>query len=101
MELMIPYDCPRCGVTDEAQFRFAGPHIKQVCNHCGSYVKFFNKSKIPDHQEIRLKIWSITQDLDTINKAKSNIGFVENLKGLHLKIMYWRLYLELRKGVEV
>src|SRR5690606_16985068 len=99
MELMIPYDCPRCGVTDEAKFLFSGPHVKQVCNNCGSYVKFYNKSNIPDASEIKLKIWSITQDMGKIEQAKSKIGFVENLKGLYRNIMYWRLYLQIRKEV--
>lgn len=101
MEFIIPYDCPRCGVTDEAQFRFAGPHIKQVCNNCGSYVKFYNKSKLPDATEMKLKIWSITQSVETINKAKAKIGFVKNLKGIEKNIMYWRLYLHIRKEVSV
>lgn len=96
-EFMIPHECHHCGVVDEAKFTFAGPHIKQICNGCGKYVKFFNKSQIPDVREIKLKIWSITQDIDRISAAKQVSGFVDNLTGLDNKIVYWRLYLAVRK----
>lgn len=97
MQLLIPNECHYCGVVDEAKFVYAGPHVKQVCNECGRYVKFFDKGKIPDSREVKLRIWSLTQDVDYINSAKSEIGFVENLTGLDLKMMYWRLYLQIRK----
>ena len=96
MELLIPHTCKVCGLTDEAQIRYAGPHLKQSCHHCGTYVKFFSKLLMPDHQEIKLKIWAITQDTSEIEAAKEMCGFVEGLKGLDQKIMYWRLYLYLR-----
>lgn len=89
--------CHKCGFIDEAKFVYAGPHIKQVCNNCGFYVKFFNTALIPDVQEIKLKIWNITdQNLELINKAKSEVEFVAGLTGINAKMMYWRLYLRLR-----
>lgn len=98
MELMIPHDCHNCGLVDEAKFTYAGPHIKQVCNGCGRYVKFFNKSDIPDHRETRIRIWSIAkEDVTLIESAKFKCGFTSNVTGLDLKIMYWRLYLTVRE----
>jgi len=101
MQLLIPNECHYCGVVDEAKFVYAGPHMKQICNSCGRYVKFFDKSKIPDSKEIKLKIWSITQDIDRISEAKKQCSFIENLKGLDLKVMYWRLYLQIRKDAGI
>lgn len=97
MQLLIPNECHYCGLVDEAKFVYAGPHVKQLCNGCGRYVKFFDKAKIPDSRETKLTIWAITQDIAEISLAKDQIGFVENLKGLDLKMMYWRLYLEIRR----
>ncbi len=97
MQLLIPNECHYCGLVDEAKFVYAGPHVKQICNGCGKYVKFFDKSKIPDARETKLAIWAITTDLAQINEAKQESGFVENLKGLDLKMIYWRLYLEIRR----
>ena len=96
-KLLVPHECHHCGVVDEAKFVFSGPHIKQVCNGCSRYVKFFSKSKIPDVREIKLKIWSITKDIDYIKKCKEKSSFVENLSGIEQKIMYWRLYLQIRE----
>jgi len=97
MQLLIPYECHHCGVVDEAKFVYAGPHVKQICNCCNKYVKFFDKALIPDARETKLRIWAITQDVPKITSAKAEIGFIENLKGLDLKMIYWRLYLQVRK----
>lgn len=99
MELLLPHECSYCGLTDEAKFTYAGPHIKQVCNGCNRYVKFFNKSLIPDVKEIKLKIWGITTELNAIDYCKGLIGFIDGLKGLDEKMIYWRLYLCVRKEV--
>lgn len=97
MELLIPHECHRCGVVDEAKFTFAGPHIKQVCNNCNSYVKFFNKSWVPDKTEIKLRIWAITQCTSTLASLKKEIGFIDTgLTPLEEKMQYWRLYLKVR-----
>ena len=97
MDLLVPHECQRCGVVDEAQFTFSGPHIKQICNACGCYVKFFDKSKIPDAGETKLRIWALTTDLSVIGDCKNRIGFVDDLTGTNKKIMYWRLYLKVRE----
>lgn len=99
-ELLIPHECHSCGVIDEAKFVYAGPHIKQVCNGCGKYVKFFSKYAIPDVKEIKLKIWGITRDISKIDEIKSNLGFpndTEYVSNIDSKMMYWRLYLTLRQ----
>jgi hypothetical protein len=97
MQLLIPNECHYCGLVDEAKFVYAGPHVKQICNGCGKYIKFFDKAKIPDSKETKLAIWAITTDIDSINESKNQIGFVDGLKGLDLKMIYWRLYLEVRR----
>jgi hypothetical protein len=97
MELLVPHDCSYCGTTDEAKFIFSGPHLKQVCNGCNRYVKFYSKSAVPDTQEIKHKIWAITQDTAFIDAAKEESGFVISASGFDLKIMYWRLYLKVRE----
>lgn len=97
MELMVPHTCQHCGAVDEARFVFSGPHIKQLCNSCGKYIKFFHKGSIPDVREIRLRIWLITQDVELINDAKKRSGFVENMVGVDAKMVYWRLYLKIRE----
>lgn len=97
MELLIPHECHSCGVVDEAKFIFSGPHIKQLCNGCDRYVKFFHKNRIPDVREIKLKIWAITTDFKEISDAKIKSGFVDNLIGIEQRMVYWRLYLQIRK----
>lgn len=97
MELLLPHQCHICGVEDEAKLVYAGPHVKQVCNGCNTYVKFISKSFIPDVREVKLRIWSITQDASFIDAAKESCAFVENLNGLDGKMMYWRLYLKIRE----
>ena len=93
--LFFQTHCHKCGATDEAKFTYAGPHIKQVCNKCNFYIKFFDKASIPDAKDIRLKIWSISnQDIQLINKCKINVDFIEGLKGVDGKMMYWKLYLK-------
>ena len=52
---------------------------------------------MPDVKEIRLKIWSITQDVAYIDAAKEGCSFVPDLSGMDGKMMYWRLYLKLRE----
>lgn len=99
MELLVPHVCSHCGVTDEAKFIFSGPHLKQVCNSCGRYVKFFSKSAVPDAREVKFKIWGITQDTSFIDAAKEKSGFVDGFNGLELRMMYWRLYLTVREMI--
>lgn len=82
-------------MVDEARFTYAGPHIKQVCNGCGFYVKFFNVKLIPDIKDIRLKIWAISNQ--NIEICKKEVDFIDNLKELDGKMMYWKLYLQVRK----
>lgn len=101
MELLVPHVCHTCGVEDEAKFIFSGPHLKQVCNGCNRYVKFFSKSAVPDITEVRFKIWSLTQDTSFIDAAKEASGFVDGGTGLEGKILYWRLYLKIREMVEL
>lgn len=98
-KLLVAHECHICGLVDEAEFIFSGPHIKQICQGCKRYVKFFHKSAIPDVREIKLKIWSITQKTIVIDIHKDLIGFVDNLSGIDNKIMYWRLYLSIKEGV--
>lgn len=97
MELLVPHECHNCGLVDEAKFIFSGPHIKQVCNGCDRYVKFYAMSAIPDVTEIKLKIWSITRNVGIINSCKKYSSFVPNLSGIEKKITYWRLYLKVRE----
>ena len=106
MNLLKPYECHHCGVTDEAKFVFSGPHIKQMCNRCNAYVKFIPKASLPDATEVRLRIWSITeQSQEIIDQAKVDCNFVGGLRGTEHNVMYWRLYLAVRdvlhKGVLV
>lgn len=94
---MIKHACHRCGLIDEAQFVPSGPHIKQVCNGCGAYVKFISPAAIPDVRLIKEKIWFITgANLTTIEAAKTEVSFVAGMKGIYEKLQYWKLYLRLR-----
>lgn len=96
---MISHTCNTCGITDEAQFKYAGPHIKQVCNYCGAYVKFFSKGLLPDHKEIKLNIWSMVKgDTEKTETVKSESYHFDGLSGLELKLAWWRLYLETRES---
>lgn len=100
MTAFFPHTCTKCGLIDEARFVYAGPHVKQVCNGCGFYVKFFDKALIPDVRDIRAKIWVVAVgNKDLIEQAKYACEFIPGLSGVNGKMMYWKLYLEVRKKV--
>lgn len=91
--LLIPCACHKCGVIGESRLSWAGPHIKQSCDNCGAYQKFYNKNLIPDVREIKILIFGVAkQDLSFINQIKQEINFVEGLKGLDAKLQYYKLY---------
>lgn len=94
--------CHKCGCINEAKFVFStNGAVKQVCNDCGFYVKFFNKALIPTHYAIKEKIWYIVEgDLEIIKEAKKDVEFIEELKGLSKQLMYWKLYLEILNHVK-
>ena len=93
MELLIPCHCHKCGVIGESNLSWAGPHIKQSCPECGAYQKFYDKARIPDVREIKIKIFGVVnQDLEKINSLKLEVSFVEGLKGLDAKLQYYKLY---------
>lgn len=92
-EFLIPSHCHKCGVIGESRLSWAGPHIKQSCDSCGAYQKFYDKASIPDVREIKIKIWGrVNGDISLIESAKKEMNFVENLKGLDAKLEYYKLY---------
>ncbi len=99
MENFFTHSCHKCGGIDEAKFTVAGPHVKQICLHCGCYVKFFDKSLIPAVAEIRMKIWGISKgNVDIIEKAKEAVAYHEmpDKTGLYAKLVWWKVYLKVR-----
>jgi hypothetical protein len=98
MECFFETVCHKCGQIDEAKFSLGSTHLKQICNGCGAYIKFFDKNKVPPVPEIKLRIWAIcSSDIELINKLKKEILFPENTNGLYQKVAYWKLYLAARK----
>lgn len=91
--------CHKCGIMDEAKFVFStNGAVKQICNNCRAYIKFFDKSLVPTVHDIKKKIWYITEaDIQSINEAKKAVEFVEGLTKLNAQLMYWDLYLHIRK----
>ena len=62
-------------------------------------MKFFNKALIPDVKEIKLKIFYIVDsNLQAIENMKKECEFIEGLTGIQQKLMYWKLYLTVRKN---
>jgi len=88
---LIPANCRKCECVDESRFEMKGPHLKQICPKCESYLSFYPKSKFPSTQEIKNKIWEHTTDLDLIKFAKEVSEFKEK-DGLNEQFEYWRLY---------
>lgn len=111
METFFNHTCHRCGGVDEAKFETSGPHVKQVCLHCGAYVKFMPKQNIPSLPQIRLKIWQVAnEDKSIIQSAKDKTGFrelpqdaecydKEFPRGLLESLMWWDIYLTVRSLV--
>lgn len=97
-ERFFNHTCVKCGCLDEAKFVIArNGAVKQVCNACGAYVKFFNKALVPSLLDIKQKIWYITErNLVLINSAKAKVEFIE-CTGMAQQIMYWKLYLQIIK----
>lgn len=98
MENFFTHECFKCGGIDEANFEICGPHIKQVCLHCGCYVKFRSKMEIPPLGEIRKKIWETTGgDLNIISKAKEMSGFTEKYEDVKTALVgWWSIYIKSR-----
>lgn len=72
----------------------SGPHVKQICGKCGSYIKFYDKGLIPDLREIKLRILYLANgDLSEIENAKLQIGFMVDNHPLWIKLQYWKLLL--------
>jgi hypothetical protein len=100
MENFFTHSCHKCGGVDEAKFVLSGPHVKQVCLHCGFYVKFAGHAIIPDIAEIRLRIWQISKgNVEIIEAAKVATGYVQIEDKLLHKIQWWRVYLRVRATV--
>ena len=99
MDLLISNHCHKCGAVDEARLSFAGPHIKQSCNRCGTYKKFISYLEIPDVKLIKLRIAYITEgDITHIEKVKKELGiFNPALKGLVEQSAYWSLYIAIKQ----
>lgn len=101
LKIVTPFietSCHKCGACDEARFVNSGPHLKQICIACGAYIKFFDKAKVPDVKEVKLKIFYMTEgDLSFMSQLKKESEFIEGLTGLQQKLMYWKLYLHARK----
>lgn len=93
MNNLIESSCHKCGVIGESRLSWAGPHIKQSCDSCGAYQKFYDKALIPDVREIKILIWGIAKsDINLIGEIKKDIQFVEGLNGLDAKLQYYKLY---------
>lgn len=99
MKPYFEHTCHRCGSIGELDFEFAGPHIKAVCSGCGFYVKFFDKSKLPDPKELKIKIMILANnDINHILERKKELAlFYEGISGMNAKIAYWKLYLSFIK----
>lgn len=91
--------CHKCGFIDEAAFTFStNGAVKQICNNCHAYVKFFDKSLVPTVYDIKVKIWYIVQkNMAIIEQAKKDVEFISDLTKLSQQLMYWRLYLRIRE----
>lgn len=96
--MFFPTTCHKCGATDEARFILGSVHLKQVCNKCGAYIKFFDKSLMPSVVDIRLKIWFISnQNKELIEQCKIDTEYVSGMKGLAEKYVWWKVYLQVLK----
>jgi len=98
MTNLIECQCTRCGSTGDPILSYAGPHIKATCNDCGSYIKFIDKSIIPDIKIIKQRIMVVANgDIEKIKKAKDELGiFYDGISGMAGKFSYWSLYLKLK-----
>lgn len=110
MDNFFNHTCRKCGGIDEAKFTQSGPHVKQLCLHCGCYVKFFDKSVLPDISDIRMKIWIVSgKNANLINSAKESVSFHEYsdtvkysntwTKLVLQKLQWWKVYLKVRSLV--
>ena len=100
MKIVKPFlenDCHICGTVAESKLYWSGPHIKQVCQFCGHYIKFIKPLYIPTTREIKEKIWFMTDgNKEAISAAKESVEFIEGCTGPYEKVMYFKLYLHLR-----
>ena len=110
--MLYTHKCHKCNYEGSGNFYFAGPHLKQVCGKCGFYIKFADKPGFASVFEIRHEIWNAAKgDKDLIDAAKMelpdyifdgvvvlNHGIV--LTGLHAKLAYYKLYLNVLKFVK-
>ena len=93
----MKHTCIKCGLHDFPAYTFAGPHIKEICGGCNFYIKFANKSTLPDIKILKSRIWvKANKNLEIINAAKDRMGtFYEGMDKMEQIVNYSILYHEI------
>lgn len=98
MKPFIPSNCHRCGYAGESNLVMAGPHVKQTCGNCNAYIKFYDKTSIPDLREIKLAIMELAGgDISGIEGAKKEVRFFKEKSPVFEKVQYWKLLIHFIK----
>lgn len=94
----IECKCTKCGAIGESKLSISGKHVKQSCNSCGAYVKFYPQNDLPPLKDVRAWIWEYTGgDLAVIGVFKNATNFVNYEDYLGKFIQYWKIYLQCLK----
>lgn len=102
-EYLLQITCMSCGVIDESGLEISGPHVKSLCQHCYSYVKFISPKELPDILKVRAMIWEISmKDERLISSCKILCRFDISRVGMHpmeVWMEYWKLYIKIRQVI--
>lgn len=99
MKKQIPYyfynECTKCGLCDEPQIHWSGPHIKLTCQGCNAYIKFVGRKSLPSKIQLKNVIYQLCdKNLNTINSLKQELNFkVKDEGSIQQFQQYWKLYL--------
>ena len=98
----LKHNCTHCGAIDYVALQYAGPHIKALCAHCGKYIRFVDKSILPDPKELKMKIMVLAKsDINLIQEEKNKLAiFYNGISGMDAKIAYYRLFVAVSKRME-
>jgi hypothetical protein len=72
--------CQRCNTANEFYVVQSGPHMKAMCNHCNSYIKFVPQQKEPPKFYFGKYVGKYVHEIEDVNYLKWALKDMKNLK---------------------
>jgi len=75
--------CQRCQTTNEFYVVTSGPHLKAMCNHCNTYIKFIPQEKEPPKFYFGKYVGKFiheVEDMDYLKWAATNMKLKDHVR---------------------